>query len=101
MRPCWAYWASKKCTKNKPGLNAPLLLCPPGRQSVISGFLEMMKDIKEVELHLTMGESIVHAVLGPLSPVGRDTWTTDKKSYVPKVWALTQLFSVCSFAKNH
>ena len=67
---------------------------------MISGFLEMMKDIKEVELHLTMGESIVHAVLGPLSPVGRDTWTTDKKSYVPKVWALTQLFSVCSFAKK-
>ena len=50
--------------------------------------------IKEVELHLTMGESIVHAVLGPLSPVGRDTWTTDKKSYVPKVWALTQLFAL-------
>ena len=21
MRPCWAYWASKKCTKNKPELN--------------------------------------------------------------------------------
>ena len=20
MRPCWAYWASKKCTKNKPGV---------------------------------------------------------------------------------
>ena len=20
MRPCWAYWASKKCTKNKPGI---------------------------------------------------------------------------------
>ena len=20
MRPCWAYWASKKCTKNKPDL---------------------------------------------------------------------------------
>ena len=22
MRPCWAYWASKKCTKNKPDLRA-------------------------------------------------------------------------------
>ena len=21
MRPCWAYWASKKCTKNKPALH--------------------------------------------------------------------------------
>ena len=42
------------------------------RQEVIQGFLELMKDIKEVELHLTMGESIVHAVLGPLSPeIGR------------------------------
>ena len=20
MRPCWAYWASKKCTKNKPDI---------------------------------------------------------------------------------
>ena len=22
MMPCWAYWASKKCTKNKPGIKA-------------------------------------------------------------------------------
>ena len=22
MRPCWANWASKKCTKNKPGITA-------------------------------------------------------------------------------
>ena len=26
MRPCWAYWASKKCTKNKPDVEA-LLRC--------------------------------------------------------------------------
>ena len=24
MRPCWAYWASKKCTKNKPALEVTL-----------------------------------------------------------------------------
>ena len=24
MRPYWAYWASKKCTKNKPDIFAPL-----------------------------------------------------------------------------
>ena len=44
-----------------------------------------MKDIKEVELHLTMGESIVHAVLGPLSLAARDGWTTDEADFVPTV----------------
>ena len=53
------------------------------RQEAIQGFLELMKDIKEVELHLTMGESIVHAVLGPLSPVARDGWTTGEADFVP------------------
>ena len=24
MRPCWVYWASKKCTKNKPEIMLPI-----------------------------------------------------------------------------
>ena len=36
MRPCWAYWASKKCTKNKPGLSvfSTQVIVVPGRTEV-------------------------------------------------------------------
>jgi len=74
----------------------------PLRDDVVKGFLELMQDIKEVELHLTMGEAIVHAVLGPLSPIARDLWSVDEADFVsdhgdPSVsdkqlnWVLDQL----------
>ena len=55
----------------------------PHREVVIKGFLEAIQEIKEVELHLTMGEALVYAVLGPLSPMGRDLWTVSEEEYVP------------------
>ena len=44
---------------------------------VVKRFLELMPDIKEIELHLTMGEAIVYAVLGQLSPIARNLWTEE------------------------
>ena len=55
----------------------------PHRDIVIKGFLEAIQEIKEVELHLTMGEALVYAVLGPLSPMGRDLWTIDEQEFKP------------------
>ena len=53
----------------------------PHRSEVITGFLEAIKEIKEVELHLTMGEGLVYAVFGPLSPMARDLWKISSEEH--------------------
>ena len=53
----------------------------PHRSLVIKGFLEAIKEIKEVELHLTMGEGLVYAVFGPLSPMARDLWKVSAEEH--------------------
>ena len=57
----------------------------PHRNVVIKGFLEAIQDIKEVELHLTMGEGLVYAVIGPLSPKGRDLWRVSEEDFKQSV----------------
>ena len=47
--------------------------------------MESAKDIKDIELHFTIGEALVCATLGPLSPKGRNLWKTEEDSYKPKV----------------
>ena len=57
----------------------------PHRSQVITGLLEAVKEIKEVELHLTMGEGLVYAVFGPLSPMARDLWKVSSEEYTTVV----------------
>lgn len=47
--------------------------------------MESAKDIKDIELHFTIGEALVCATLGPLSPKGRNLWKVEEDSYKPKV----------------
>ena len=57
----------------------------PDRKKIIQSFLEAAQDIKDVELHLTMGEALVHASFGPLSSARRDFWTTKDEDFVATV----------------
>jgi proteasome component ECM29 len=57
----------------------------PDRKKIIQNFLEAAQDIKDVELHLTMGEALVYASFGPLSPARRDFWTTTEEDFVATV----------------
>jgi len=71
------------------------------RKKIIESFIEASQDIKDVELHLTMGEAIVHAAFGPLSTSRRDFWTTPEDEFEADVdagfsddvigWLLTEL----------
>ena len=84
----------------------------PERQRIIESFIEAAQDIKDVELHLTMGEAIVHAAFGPLSTSARDFWTTSEEEFVADVdatssddvieWLLTELIEkqTCSMKPN-
>ena len=54
----------------------------PCRQDVLKGFLESARDIKDIELHFTIGEALVFAALGPLSPKGRNLWKVSEENYL-------------------
>ena len=41
----------------------------------IEKFIEISSDIKDIELHLTVGDVLVFYALGHLSPAARDAWT--------------------------
>ena len=53
----------------------------PWRHNILTGFLQSAKEIKDIELHFTIGEGLVFATLGPLSSNGRDVWREDKDGY--------------------
>jgi len=55
----------------------------PHRRSLIEGFLESAQDIKDIELHFTIGDALVYAALGPLSPAARDAWAVSEADYKP------------------
>ena len=44
------------------------------RQDVLHGFLNSAREIKDIELHFTIGQALVYATLGPLSARGRNLW---------------------------
>jgi hypothetical protein len=84
----------------------------PDRKRIIESFIEASQDIKDIELHLTMGEAIVQAAFGPLSTSRRDIWTTPEEEFVAEVdptfsddvisWLLTELIEnqLCSLKPN-
>ena len=55
----------------------------PHRRLVLEECLESAQEIKDLELHFTMGEAIVYAAIGPLSPAARDLWQVKEEDFKP------------------
>ena len=45
---------------------------PPHLRTILDSFLKSANEIKDLELHFTMGEATVHAAMGPRAPAARD-----------------------------
>lgn len=48
---------------------------------LIEKFIEMASDIKDIELHFTVGDALVFCALGHLSPAARDAWTVEEEDH--------------------
>ena len=57
----------------------------PWRQEIVEGFLQSARDIKDLELHFTIGEALVYCSLGPLSSRGRNLWQVEEETFKPTV----------------
>ncbi|XP_022097180.1 proteasome-associated protein ECM29 homolog [Acanthaster planci] len=74
--------SSKQATKVKEQAAMTLGCLPIGEaefpftQAVLEGLLQS-SNMKEVELHFSVGKALSQAALGPASPAGRDVWTQD------------------------
>ncbi|CAG9821949.1 unnamed protein product [Phaedon cochleariae] len=55
----------------------------PHTRQVLQGFLNTAKETKDVEVHFTVGESLVMCCQGIWSPEARNPWTTLPNEYVP------------------
>nr|XP_022915862.1 proteasome-associated protein ECM29 homolog isoform X1 [Onthophagus taurus] len=56
----------------------------PFVKEVIQGFLDTAKETKDVEVHFTIGESLVMCVQGLWSSEARDSWTILPDDYTPQ-----------------
>merc|ERR1719234_81144 len=54
----------------------------PFRRMLIEKFIEMAPDIKDIELHFTIGDALVFCALGHLSPAARDAWTVEEEEHI-------------------
>ncbi|XP_046742819.1 proteasome adapter and scaffold protein ECM29 [Diprion similis] len=72
-------------------------------KSIVQKFVDMAKETKDVEVHLTVGESLVCCVQGQASPDARDAWNTlpsqhkgvfTKESDELLAWLLEELFKL-------
>lgn len=72
----------------------------PHRRVLLESFIELASEVKDVELHFTIGDALVHCALGPLSPAARDVWTVAEEDFSPLdtgagadelEWLVTQL----------
>merc|ERR1719483_652930 len=55
----------------------------PHRRLLLESFIELASEVKDVELHFTIGDALVHCALGPLSPSARDVWTVSEDEFTP------------------
>lgn len=55
----------------------------PYTKEIIQGFLNTAKETKDVEVHFTVGESLVMCVQSIWSPEARDAWVTLETDFVP------------------
>ena len=72
----------------------------PHRRLLLEAFIELASEVKDIELHFTIGDALVHCALGPLSPAARDIWTVKEDEFQPieevtgeseLAWLLAQL----------
>ncbi len=57
----------------------------PHRQLVLKELLGCAQEVKDIELHFTMGEAVYCAMAGPLAPRGRDQWRQAEEDFCPSV----------------
>ncbi|XP_012265500.2 proteasome adapter and scaffold protein ECM29 [Athalia rosae] len=75
----------------------------PHTRSIVQKFVDMAKETKDIEVHLTIGESLVCCVQGQAAPVARDAWSTLPSQYKVAftdesdkllAWLLEELFKL-------
>ena len=55
----------------------------PHRRTLLENFIELAADIKDIELHFSIGEALVFISLGVKSPAARDFWSVDEADFSP------------------
>lgn len=74
----------------------------PHQRLILEEFLELASEVKDIELHFTMGEAIVYSAFGSHSPSARDFWAMAEEDFTPPTdpntspdklvsWLLSQL----------
>lgn len=58
--------------------------CFPHTKFIMQGFLNTAKETKDVEVHFTIGESLVMCVQSLWSPECRDMWSVLPNDYIPE-----------------
>jgi hypothetical protein len=53
------------------------------RRFLLEKCIELASEIKDFELHFSIGDTLVSCVLGPLSPAARDRWTVSEAEFRP------------------
>ncbi|KAL1116554.1 hypothetical protein AAG570_005026 [Ranatra chinensis] len=51
----------------------------PCREEIIARFIKKIKEVKDIEMNLSIGECIVNAILGPSSLDALDPWSRDRE----------------------
>jgi proteasome component ECM29 len=83
----------------------------PHARDIIQGFLNTAKETKDVEVHFTIGESLVMCCQSIWSPEARNPWTTLPQSHVPNTtevmvddnlsWLLDELLKLANQTHPH
>ena len=55
----------------------------PHRRTLLESFIELAADIKDIELHFSIGEALVFISLGVKSPAARDLWSVEEGEFSP------------------
>ena len=55
----------------------------PHRRTLLESFIELAADIKDIELHFSIGEALVFISLGVKSPAARDFWSVEEADFSP------------------
>ena len=55
----------------------------PHRRTLLESFLDLASDIKDIELHFSIGEALVFCSLGVRSPAARDLWSVEEGDFAP------------------
>ena len=53
------------------------------RRNLLESFIELVSDIKDIELHFSIGEAVVFCSLGVRSPAAWDMWSVEEGDFSP------------------